>query len=255
MSALLVAIMLHIIRPPAAMSPRLRVDIVFDAPRLPRHVDVVAMEEVTRIWAACGVDVRAPHADEPGRAGAVRLAVRLADREVRPVPPEPLGSVRFIDGVPEPRVALYLDAIARFVSGASLNDHPYSDWPIALQDATLGRAVGRVLAHEIGHFLLCSRDHTAKGLMRSAQILTDLVSPDWRRFALSAEGAGLLLPPSADAGRKESGVTSRKGEVRRDGSDECHSPRFSRLDRGFVAFMQTRFPGSLSTFSISLMTG
>ena len=68
----------------------------------------------------------------------------------------------------------------------------------------MGRALGRVLGHEIGHFLLGSRDHTAKGLMRSEQILTDLVSPDWRRFALSAEGAA-LLPPSADAGRKESG--------------------------------------------------
>jgi hypothetical protein len=144
MSALLAMIMLHIIKPPAAMSPRLRVDIVFEAPALPRHVDVVAMEEVTRIWAACGVDVRASHADEPGRVGAVRLAVRLADRRARPAPPERLGSVQFNDGVPEPRVALCLDAIARFVSGASLDGHPYRDWPIALQDSTLGRALGRV---------------------------------------------------------------------------------------------------------------
>jgi hypothetical protein len=203
MSALLVAILLHLVSPSVSIPPRLRVDVVFDGPPMTRRVDAVAMEEVSRIWAACGVDVRAADPAESARVGAVRLDVVLAERGSPHLAHEALGSIRFVNGVPEPRIALYLDVLSRFVSDASIDGHPYREWPLALRDATLGRALGRVLAHEIGHFLLASQNHRAKGLMRSEQILPDLVSPDWRRFALSAEDAA-LLQSFADAGRKES---------------------------------------------------
>jgi len=55
-----------------------------------------------------------------------------------------------------------------------------------LHDLLPGRVLGRALAHEIGHFLLQSRDHAATGLMRARQWTPDLVPPDRRRFGLSA---------------------------------------------------------------------
>jgi hypothetical protein len=41
-------------------------------------------------------------------------------------------------------------------------------WPSSLADVITARALGRVLAHEIGHFLLGSPTHTRGGLMRAA---------------------------------------------------------------------------------------
>jgi hypothetical protein len=37
--------------------------------------------------------------------------------------------------------------------------------------------MGRAVAHEIGHYLLASRDHTKSGLMRVALDADDLVRP------------------------------------------------------------------------------
>jgi len=53
--------------------------------------------------------------------------------------------------------------------------------------------LGRALAHELGHFLLRSRTHSPKGLMRPSQALPDLVSPDRRPFTLSAGEVALVL--------------------------------------------------------------
>jgi hypothetical protein len=52
---------------------------------------------------------------------------------------------------------------------------------------------GRALAHEIGHFLLRSRHHSAAGLMRARQSAYDLVSVDRRGFTLTAEEEARLL--------------------------------------------------------------
>ena len=55
--------------------PRLHVDIVFEGtPMRPRR-EAAAMEEVTRIWAAHGVDVRRANPDDAGWDGARRLTV------------------------------------------------------------------------------------------------------------------------------------------------------------------------------------
>jgi hypothetical protein len=52
--------------------------------------------------------------------------------------------------------------------------------------------LGRALAHAIGHFLLRSRDHSPRGLMRSRHAVRELVSVDRRRFFLSPGEAALV---------------------------------------------------------------
>jgi hypothetical protein len=95
-----------------------------------------------------------------------------------------LGSIRFLDGVPEPAIVLYPDTIAALVSATPSRSF-IVDAPSALRDLVLGRALGRALAHEIGHFLLRSQQHSTVGLMRALQPTTDLVDPNRHRFALS----------------------------------------------------------------------
>lgn len=51
--------------------------------------------------------------------------------------------------------------------------------------ADVGRALGRVLAHEIGHVILVARGHQARGLMRRVFLAPDLVAPQSQSYDLS----------------------------------------------------------------------
>ncbi|HSL22560.1 MAG TPA: hypothetical protein VK886_13580 [Vicinamibacterales bacterium] len=49
----------------------------------------------------------------------------------------------------------------------------------------IGRALGRVLAHEIGHLILAARGHQRRGLMRPVFFAGDLVEPQRQSYNLS----------------------------------------------------------------------
>jgi len=62
-----------------------------------------------------------------------------------------------------------------------------------LREREAGRALGRVLAHEVGHALLgVPAFHDAEGLMRLTIPVDDLVSPDRRFLQLSAASVARL---------------------------------------------------------------
>jgi len=50
--------------------------------------------------------------------------------------------------------------------------------PIAQREMLLARAMGRALAHELGHYLLASKAHTAGGLMKPVLTAVELFSLD-----------------------------------------------------------------------------
>ena len=188
----LAAFLLSVVPPPVSTHPRLSVDIIFEGQPMPRQLEAAAMAEVTAIWAPYGVDVRASDPDEPGRDGAVRLAVVLLDRPAGSMVAETLGSIRFLDGVPEPRIAIYPNAIASLVSTTTFSGVDSGEWPSALRDSILGRVTGRALSHELGHFLLRARHHSPNGLMRAGLFVRDLMSVDGRPFFLSTDEAALI---------------------------------------------------------------
>jgi hypothetical protein len=192
----------------ASSSPRrLHVHLVFDGPPLPSKLEDAAMQEVTGIWAAYGVDVHRSTATETGGDSAVTLAVRLADHPGRRMAIWALGSIPFRGGVPEPAIVMYPNTVAALVSTITLHGSSDQQWPVDFRNLILGRVFGRALAHEIGHFLLRSRDHAAVGLMRALQSAADLVAPERQRFVLSARevarlgitvSAAVQAPPSTD---------------------------------------------------------
>jgi hypothetical protein len=51
--------------------------------------------------------------------------------------------------------------------------------PRFVQRTFLVRALARAIAHELGHFLLASREHTAHGLMRGQLTAEDIMQP-WK---------------------------------------------------------------------------
>ena len=65
----------------------------------------------------------------------------------------------------------------------------------------LARALGRALAHEIGHYLLGSKQHTARGLMKARQTAVDLFGFDRSRLDLTVAERSAALTRLAEAGR------------------------------------------------------
>jgi hypothetical protein len=60
------------------------------------------------------------------------------------------------------------------------------------RDTLLARAMGRALAHELGHYLLASTAHTEGGLMKAVLTAVELFMPDSRGFRIEAEQRGLV---------------------------------------------------------------
>lgn len=149
--------------------------------------------EADRLWRPRGVQiVSVPKAAVPRED--VRLTLNFASLSGLPSPSgskdqrvNGLGSIWFDeDGAPGDTITIDDAAVMIRVAQATLNSRPLTDWPPSVADQVMGRALGRVLAHEVGHYLLRSKMHQARGLMRPVFTGSDLASWDRRRFALDA---------------------------------------------------------------------
>jgi hypothetical protein len=59
--------------------------------------------------------------------------------------------------------------------------------PVLERDTKLGRAMGRALAHELGHYLLASKTHTPHGLMQASHTASAFFETDRRAFAIDTD--------------------------------------------------------------------
>jgi hypothetical protein len=59
-----------------------------------------------------------------------------------------------------------------------------ANMPISQHEMLIGRAMGRALAHELGHYLLASKVHTRTGLMRAVLTAVELFMPDTGRLRI-----------------------------------------------------------------------
>ena len=109
-----------------------------------------------------------------------------------------LGQVPFGEDGPGNLIEVSFQAITALVMGGSYLNRPVAKLPDFLQQVLLGRGVGRVVAHEIGHWL-AGRGHVRDGLMKPALGSEDLVA--WKRPGLppawTAPHAGLLTGASS----------------------------------------------------------
>jgi hypothetical protein len=131
--------------------------------------------DVTILWvdsaddaaAAADVDLKVmlEESAEPGRAwaahrGFVLAAVHQPDTSCGP------GLVR-----------LWVTRVRRHVASIRLLGFPLASLPVSLNELVLTRALGRALAHEIGHYLLGTGRHTSYGLMRAQFTPQELLEP------------------------------------------------------------------------------
>jgi hypothetical protein len=101
---------------------------------------------------------------------------------------------------------------------------PPSQWPVRLRDQVVARAVGRVLAHEVGHYLLRWPHHAEAGLMRSEFHASSLAAPDPNAFALTTVDRA-RFQIVLDAGRTP-GIARREPVA---AADRCQPIAFETL--------------------------
>jgi hypothetical protein len=98
-----------------------------------------------------------------------------------------LGWIMFDDPTtPEPEIYVSYENVLAYMTGATAVVGLIDRMTIAQREMLLARAMGRALAHEIGHYLLASKVHTARGLMQAAHTAYDFFGTDRRTFALDA---------------------------------------------------------------------
>ena len=83
---------------------------------------------------------------------------------------EALGETHTVDGEVLPFSDIQCDAARRFL------ERDMRALPAAEQDEVLGRALGRVVAHELYHILLKTRTHARTGLGRPVLSCADLMT-------------------------------------------------------------------------------
>jgi hypothetical protein len=153
-----------------------------DYGRTSRLVLDEAEREASRIWTPAGITFAWARStpERAIRADDVLVMVReeLAGRphtDLRVGRRHTLGRVILVTpDRPSQLIELALPAVATSVQGESLFGRPVRGLPAASRNVAVGRALGRVLAHEIGHWLF-GRAHTPDGLMRASIKPRDLV--------------------------------------------------------------------------------
>ena len=179
----------------AAQEPRrlticVDVDVRFTE-RHPAAVLVSALQrEASAIWEPYGVRLEWPGSTTaegcaPPQASFVVL-VNYDHAESATASIDQLGSTHLIPGVID-HAPICVDQetterVLAMLTPAQLTRTLQRPW-VTLAD--VGRALGRVLAHELGHVLLAVQAHLREGLMRPSFGLQDLVGPRRETFTLS----------------------------------------------------------------------
>ena len=97
----------------------------------------------------------------------------------------PLGWIIF-DDVAAPEQEIYLSHANAQQLATAVRDSGggVDQMPISQRETLLARAMGRALAHELGHYLLASKAHTQEGLMKAHLTAAELFSPDTNRLRI-----------------------------------------------------------------------
>jgi hypothetical protein len=147
-----------------------------------REIQEAALIEAATIWAPYGVTISVLAASNHIIVPDV-VVVAAPNRGTREVSHAQAWVPLAREHTPLPVAYVRYRGLLDLVGDTHVNK-PFLAYP-GLLDQLLARALGRVIAHELGHILLQSVEHDV-GLMRPAQAGRDLLSPDLATFWLSA---------------------------------------------------------------------
>ena len=139
------------------------------APVAPTLVDRV-LAEADAIWRPTGLTLIWNRAPRPSAGATLDVVIGDARGQAhRDSTEEPLGWIEFENGIPLPRLYVsYANAVVLLEASPGVVGRTLQMPPVE-RDTYLGRAMGRALAHELGHYLLASKAHARSGLMQATQ--------------------------------------------------------------------------------------
>lgn len=99
----------------------------------------------------------------------------------------PMAWISFDDhGQPTPHIYVSHGNAVALMANSRETVGVMEGMPVLQRETYLARAMGRALAHEIGHFLLASGRHSGKGLMLATHSSAEFFSVERRAFAITA---------------------------------------------------------------------
>jgi len=129
-----------------------------------------------------------------------------------------MGSILFDHGVPLPVIHLSVENVEALIGAV-----PVLTAAPPVHDVQVARALGRTLAHEIGHYVLSRQTHERRGLMRATWPIQEAVAADRRNFELLPAQRAVVMEHLAaervacgDAENVDGGVIDRPGQLRAD---------------------------------------
>ena len=162
---------------------------VFAAPDVTEALVIRVFDEANAIWGPTGIALDWHRITSKDMVVPRHVTVTIDDDE-KDVARRPgaLGWIPFTTYGPAPSIRLSranAEALIRRTPGVT-------DRTIVGKEILIGRALGRALSHELGHYLLKSTAHTPHGLMRANWPSEELLSTDRRGFELTAEQRATL---------------------------------------------------------------
>jgi hypothetical protein len=175
---------------PEASSPAIPPMIVsvVSAGEMSSRLVAAVLAEADAIWRPSGISFvwrRVPPVEATptsiDRAPYVPNTLRLTIGDARGTRQNnrlPLGWIVFDDvTVPQQEIYLSLANAQAMMESASGVVGIVHQMPPSQRDTLLARAMGRALAHELGHYLLASKAHTEHGLMKAVLTAVELFQP------------------------------------------------------------------------------
>jgi hypothetical protein len=147
--------------------------------------------EADAIWRPSGLTIVWNR--QAAAASSLNVIIGIARGTPRPSDTgAPLGWIVFEEAMPRPQIYVsYANTLDLFLNSRGVVG-PIDSMPIAERETYLSRAMGRALAHELGHYLLASREHTKTGLMKASRTAFEFFSTERRRFSVTLAQRALV---------------------------------------------------------------
>jgi len=181
--------------PTGVVAPPIVVHVTAASGISPSLVDAVLVE-AGAIWRSAGIvfiwdraPVRTRALSTLDASGPTGLLVTIGNRTGPPGDGDiPLGWIVFDQpSSPEREIYVsYANAVLLLTQSPGIAG-PFRAMPVLQRETLLARAMGRALAHELGHYLFASKLHTRRGLMTAAHSAHQLFDAERIGFEISPD--------------------------------------------------------------------
>ena len=154
----------------------------------------VAIDQVRQIWRSAGVDVTHGRHGVPSTGAEMTVSLRILTTPVAKIDQRMILGWVTPEAVRGSTLVLFvsLKAVRELSLQADFRGRPLNQRPRLLRDRLIAQAVGRVVAHELGHYLLQRPAHGDGGLLRAHYSARDLIAPSIEPFKLTKPDSQLL---------------------------------------------------------------